>query len=171
MIIDWIRNHKKQALAIGLGALVILTILVGLIVKLLVPDASHEEPEARASVIVTDVDALYNYFSDYTIGYVLNALNAALVSDQSMANGSPASEKKIPAADATNDELYPTINEGDYTITIKDNKVTDLEDDWGMWETFTITTNDNRSFKVDVAIGAHNRDNDVGYTKISITKL
>lgn len=171
MIIDWIRDNKKLALAVGLGSLLILVLIVSLIGFLLTRDHSEEEPAMTASVTVSNVDVLYSYFSDYTIGYVLNALNAALVSDQSMVNGSLASDNKTPPVDAINEELYPTTNQGNYSMSVKDNKVSDFEDNWGLWKTFTVTTSDNRSFKVDVGLGAHNRVNDVGYTKISVTKL
>ncbi len=172
MLYEWIRDHKKLALLIGAGSLILLLVIIALLTHFFEGDnPAHEEPEMKATVIVSNVDILYNSFSDYTIGYILNAINAALAKDMSMKNGSPANEDKIPAVDSINEELYPAVDKGGYLLTIKNNTVSDFSDDWGIWKTFTIVVNDGRSFKVDVALGAHNRNNDVGYTKISVTKI
>lgn len=166
-ISEWVRDHKRLVILIGIGFFV----CIGLILALLQLRGASEEKEMTASVIVSNVSVLYNDFSDYTISYILNAINAALVNNQSMQSGQPASDNKTPATDATNDELYPTTNQGNYSLSIKDDKVSDFEDNWGLWKTFTLNVSDGRSFKVDVALGAHNRANDVSYTKINVTKL
>lgn len=153
------------------GVILLLGILIAVVVNVIQNPNPHEEPETPVSVTVSNLDILYDHFSDYDIGYVFNAINKALVTNQSIKNGSPASENKTPAVDATDDQLYPSIDEGKYTLTVKNGVVKEFEDNWGTWQTFTVTTDDNRSFKVDVAMGAHNRVNDVSYTPITITKL
>lgn len=171
MIYEWIRNHKKLAALIGAGVVLLLGIVIAVIVNLIQNPNPHEEEEKPVGVSVSNLTILYDHFSDYDIGYVFNALNKALLLDQSMKNGSPASENSTPAINATDDQLYPSANEGNYTLTVKDGVVKEFEDTWGTWKTFTVTAADNRSFKVDVAIGAHNREKDVNYTPITITKL
>jgi hypothetical protein len=171
MINEWIREHKRLAVLIGAGVMLLLGLGIALVLSGFQNNTSGEEDEMTASVVVSNINVLYGDFSDYTIGYLLNAINAALLANQSMQNGSPASDNKTPAVDATNDDLYPTINQGNYTLTVKDNKIDSFEDGWGMWKTFTLNDSDGRSFKVDVALGAYDRTNDVGYTKINVTKL
>lgn len=171
MIHEWIRNHKKLAILLCAVILAVLGVLITLLVNYTQNRDVHEETEMTAAIQVSNIDVLYDNFSDYEIGYIFNALNKALIKDQSMKNGSPVSENKIPAANTTDDQLYPSVSEGNYNLTIKDGSVTDFEDNWGMWKRFTVTTQDNRSYRVEVAIGAHSRENDVGYTPMTITKL
>lgn len=171
MIHEWIRNHKKLTILICATIFIILGVLITLLVNDIQNRGAREEPEMTAAVQVANIDILYKNFSDYEIGYIFNALNKALVKNQSMKNGSPASENKIPATNTTDDQLYPGVGEGNYNLTIKDGLVTDFEDDWGMWKRFTVVTQDNKSYRVEVAIGAHSRENDVGYTPMTITKL
>jgi len=168
MINEWISTHKKQATIIAVAALIALSIVVGLLSWLF--GGSKEEEEALASVRVSDISVLYDNFSDYTIGYVLNAIDTSLTKNESMKDGQTAGAKE-PSADATDEQLYPGTHTGDFVITIKDNKVSETEDSWGSWKTFTITVNDGRLFKVDVGLAPNNSDNSVGYTKISVTKL
>lgn len=171
MIYEWIRNHKKTTIVIGGAAVLLFGILISLIVNVIQNPLSQEEDEDTVGVSVTNLNILYDHFSDYDIGYVFNALDTALVRNQSMKNGSPASENKTPRTDATDDQLYPSTSKNSYTLTVKDGVVKEFEDEWGTWKTFTVTTDDNRMFRVDVALGAHSRDKDVDYTPITITKL
>lgn len=171
MISEWIRNHKKLTIAIGVGILLLFALIIVLISNLLNNPYHGEEEHHKEVVTVSNIELLYDYFSDYTIGYITSALQTAVNTNMSMKNGSPVSENKEPATEATNEELYPFTETGDHTITIKADSFDYFEDDWGMWNTFTVTTDRNQTFKVDVALGAHSRDNDVGYTKITITKL
>lgn len=171
MINEWIRNHKKVTIAISIGILALLALVI-IIISNLAQNPNHGEEEHHKEVVtVSNIELLYNHFSDYTIGYITSAIQDAVNSNTSMRDGSPASEDKKPAADTTNEELYPLTGSGDYSIEVKGDSFDSFEDDWGIWNTFTITTNRNQTFKVDVALGAHNRENDVGYTKINITKL
>lgn len=171
MINEWIRNHKKLTILIGLGVLFLISLAIILISNLFQNPHPGEEEHHKEVVTVSNIELLYDYFSDRTVGYITGALQAAVNADTSMKDGSPVSENKQPSSTVTNEELYPITGTGDSTITIKDNSFDYFEDDWGMWNTFTVTTDRNQTFKVDVALGAHNRDNDVGYTKITITKL
>ena len=171
MIIEWVRNHKKLAILVGVGFLLLTILLLMFVSNFLNNPYPNEEKHHKDVITVSNIELLYDYFSDYTVGYITSALQAAVNANTSMKNGSPASENKEPAVTATNEDLYPFTKSGDYIITIKDDSFDYFEDEWGMWNTLIITTNQDQTFRIDVALGAHNRDNDVGYTKIIITKI
>lgn len=171
MLNEWVRNHKKIVVVIGVSVLLVLSFLIVVIFNQLNNPHPGEEQHTREIIEVSNIDVLYEHFSDYTIGYIVNAVQAAVNTDSSMHSGYNTSDNKNPKSDATNEELYPVTGEGDYVITIDKDSFDYYEDSWGMWDTFTLKTNTNQSFKVSVAIGAHNRDDDVGYTKINVTKL
>lgn len=169
MFIEWIRDHKKLSAIIAVGLILVVGGIIFLISTLSSPETEEKEFSPN-TVSVSNLNILYDHFSDYTIGYVLNALYTAVSVDQSMKNGSIVSENIQPATTATDEELYPGTGAGDYTVTVKDNAISTVDDAWGTWEVFTITTNDGRSFKVSVGVTPKNRDNDIGYTQISVIK-
>lgn len=171
MINEWIRNNKKLAVIIAVGGLALLALIILLVVNVFQNSNRGEEQEPASYISISNLEVLYEDFSDYTVGYISDALMTALSTNQSMKNGKPASDESAIPKDSTNAELYSGNGTGEYTLKIEGDKVDYFEDDWGMWHTFSVSVNDGRRFKVDVAIGAHNRDNDVAYTKINITKL
>lgn len=171
MINEWIRNNKKLAILIAVGGLALLALIIFLVVSVIQNSGRGEEQEPVSYLSISNLEILYEDFSDYTVGYISDALMTALSTNQSMKNGRPTSDTAEVANSSTNAEVYSGAGTGEYTLKVEPAKIENFEDDWGMWKTFTVSVNDGRKFKVDVAIGAHNRDNDVSYTKINITKL
>ena len=171
MFKDYIRENKKTLTVVGIAVV----ILIGLMFVLgtLFQPASHEgeEQEPETGLYVTNLSVLYDNFSDTTIGYILNTISTAISTNQSLRNGSPISADATPIPSATDNDLYPAVNISKTTITIDGDKVTDIEDSWGMWKSFEFTSDTKIRFKVNVSLGAHNRENDLSYTQIHVTKL
>ncbi len=171
VINEWIRDHKKIAVFAGAGLVILLLFGLFLLVNSVVTKDASEEKEPTVIVTASNLEVLYDSFSDYTIGYVLAAIGNTLSKGESTKNGSLLSSGTQTPTDATNDSLYPDIESGEYYFTVVDGRVEDYEDTWGIWKTFTIQTEKNSRFKVNVSIGAHNRVNDLNYTQIEVLKL
>lgn len=170
-----IDKEKLKIIAILAAILIVASAVITLFIilerSLSQEHLKNEEQDTHQTIVVTNIDILYSAFSDYTIDNILNSVKLAVKENSSVKNGVLLSEYTTTASDATNDKLYKIIEGELGAVSIVDGKVDYIEDEWGMWNVFKLKTKDGRVFKVMVGIGAHNRENDFGYTPITVTKM
>ena len=169
---QWIKNNKKTALAVVAAfVLFIGFIWVTSTVFNNTPSVEGEEEEPVEGLVITNIDVLYNDFSDTIISTIINAVSATIKNGQSMKNGRLAANYVAPSTVATTEDLYPNTIINRVTASVENTGVTEYEDSWGIWNTFTLGADTGKRYKVDISVGAHNRENDLNYRQITVTIL